>query len=538
MAIAGVVIEDLVLEVCHAPGAGALVLGGAMAGYRRFADAVSEGAHFPYSIVGVTHDDEWETGTGTLDGEGRLVRSPVASSAGGAAVDFSSGEKHIGLTPGADWLNAVNDHGHDVVGIEGLAEALAGKQAASGELSAIAALATTAFGRGALCQADAAACRGYIGAGTVTSVAGSGGTTGLTIDGGPVSAGGTLTLGGTLALAHGGTGASDAAGARAALGLGSAATHAAIDFLSTAGGTISGNMSLNPAASGSGGGIQIECVANSLAQMTLTSYRTHATSVHAAIVGNAAYGTLASPSPVGAANANMMEISARPYRASSSGFVQSARLTFYSTAAHSDSNLGVYLGIDLTPDGSTTRAQVARFDAGVGLTVTGTVRPDADNSRSLGEAARRWSVVYAGTGTINTSDGQAKCGVGAVDDALLDAWGQVEWRQYRFIEAVDRKGDAARWHVGLVAQAVRDAIDTALGEGAAVRLGLLCFDAWEAQAAVVDDDGRHVQSARPAGNRWGLRYDECLALEAAWQRRRMDRIETRIAALEASNAAG
>jgi len=52
------------------------------------------------------------------------------------------------------------------------------------------------------------------GAGTVTSVDASGGTTGLTFSGGPVTGAGTLTLAGTLAVASGGTGATDAATAR------------------------------------------------------------------------------------------------------------------------------------------------------------------------------------------------------------------------------------------------------------------------------------------------------------------------------------
>jgi hypothetical protein len=61
------------------------------------------------------------------------------------------------------------------------------------------------------------------GVGTVTSVDGSGGTTGLTLTGGPITAAGTLTLGGTLAIDSGGTGAVNAADARTNLGLGSAA---------------------------------------------------------------------------------------------------------------------------------------------------------------------------------------------------------------------------------------------------------------------------------------------------------------------------
>jgi hypothetical protein len=44
--------------------------------------------------------------------------------------------------------------------------------------------------------------------GTVTSVAVSGGTTGLTTSGGPITTSGTITIAGTLALANGGTGAS------------------------------------------------------------------------------------------------------------------------------------------------------------------------------------------------------------------------------------------------------------------------------------------------------------------------------------------
>jgi hypothetical protein len=46
--------------------------------------------------------------------------------------------------------------------------------------------------------------------GTVTSVDGSGGTTGLTLTGGPITSSGTLTLGGTLGVANGGTGTATA----------------------------------------------------------------------------------------------------------------------------------------------------------------------------------------------------------------------------------------------------------------------------------------------------------------------------------------
>jgi hypothetical protein len=61
------------------------------------------------------------------------------------------------------------------------------------------------------------AASGTAGSGTVTSVAVSGGTTGLTVTGSPVTTAGTITLAGTLAVANGGTAGTTAATARANL---------------------------------------------------------------------------------------------------------------------------------------------------------------------------------------------------------------------------------------------------------------------------------------------------------------------------------
>ena len=77
------------------------------------------------------------------------------------------------------------------------------------------------------------------GSGTVTSIDVSGGTTGLTTSGGPVTGSGTITLAGTLAIANGGTGSTTASAARTALGLGTMATQAA-SAVAITGGTING----------------------------------------------------------------------------------------------------------------------------------------------------------------------------------------------------------------------------------------------------------------------------------------------------------
>ena len=77
------------------------------------------------------------------------------------------------------------------------------------------------------------------GIGTVTSVAVSGGTTGLTTSGGPITAAGTITIGGTLNVANGGTGATTAAGARANLSAAKSGANTDITSVALTTGTIS-----------------------------------------------------------------------------------------------------------------------------------------------------------------------------------------------------------------------------------------------------------------------------------------------------------
>ena len=125
---------DLVREACWASGAGDLALGGAIAGHRRFADAVPPGARFHYCIAGVTHAGEWEVGEGRLGSGDTLLRAPVASSAGPAeepgtaeAVSFSPGLKTVALTVAADWFARKEAGVADISDVAGLGEALAAK---------------------------------------------------------------------------------------------------------------------------------------------------------------------------------------------------------------------------------------------------------------------------------------------------------------------------------------------------------------------------------------------------------------------------
>ncbi len=81
-------------------------------------------------------------------------------------------------------------------------------------------------------------------AGTVTSVSGSGGTTGLTLTGGPITSTGTLTLGGTLIVGNGGTGAATLTNHGVVLGQGTSAV--AVTAVGTTGQILTGVTGADP----------------------------------------------------------------------------------------------------------------------------------------------------------------------------------------------------------------------------------------------------------------------------------------------------
>lgn len=163
--------------------------------------------------------------------------------------------------------------------------------------------------------------------------------------------------------------------------------------------------------------------------------------------------------------------------------------------------------------------------------------PWADNVYSLGTGGNRPSVIFAGSGTINTSDETEKTAIVAVPDAVLDAWGDVEWSEYSF------KG-GKRTHHGLISQRVADCF-TKRGLNP-FQYGIICVDKWDAAGALLepdidqngkphlDADGkpqmREIRPARAAGERWGVRYDEAMALESAWQRREIARLKAKLPA--------
>lgn len=190
-----------------------------------------------------------------------------------------------------------------------------------------------------------------------------------------------------------------------------------------------------------------------------------------------------------------------------------------------------------TPDGAATPAERLR------VTNAGVVQPGADNTQTLGAAAKRWSVVYAGTGTINTSDRGAKQDVRTVDAgddgrALLGVARRLSDRMssYRMKDAVAQKGDDARIHHGVTAQDVEAAFKA---EGLdPARYGVWCRDEWpetveRTSVPLPRRKGerptyQEVETVIPAGEALGVRYEELFALMFAGLNARVAALEERL----------
>lgn len=93
------VLADRVLETTTTTGSGTLSLAGAAVGYQSFSTGVGNGNQTYYTIS-LPNANEWEVGIGTYTSVGdTLSRDTVlASSASGAKVSFSAGNKQVFVT--------------------------------------------------------------------------------------------------------------------------------------------------------------------------------------------------------------------------------------------------------------------------------------------------------------------------------------------------------------------------------------------------------------------------------------------------------
>jgi hypothetical protein len=123
--------------------------------------------------------------------------------------------------------------------------------------------------------------------------------------------------------------------------------------------------------------------------------------------------------------------------------------------------------------------------------------PNVDNVMACGFSSYRWTVVYATTGTINTSDANQKTEIADLTAAELAVARRIKglFKTFKFKDAVASKGIAARKHVGVLAQDVQAAF---AAEGLdAEGYGIFCSDVVDGETIL------------------GVRYEELLAFVIA-----------------------
>jgi hypothetical protein len=145
--------------------------------------------------------------------------------------------------------------------------------------------------------------------------------------------------------------------------------------------------------------------------------------------------------------------------------------------------------------------------------------------QDLGSGTYKWRNIYATNGTIQTSDERHKQQIQPIEDAIFRAWAKVEFVKFKMNDAVAKKGNAARWHFGVIDQRIKEAFES---EGLdAFEYGILCYDEWDDEFETVkDEDGNVIETRKvnDAGNIYSVRYDEALALECAYLRNKLNNL--------------
>ena len=160
-----------------------------------------------------------------------------------------------------------------------------------------------------------------------------------------------------------------------------------------------------------------------------------------------------------------------------------------------------------------------------------TFYPNENSTYLLGASSLRWKEIWCTQSSINSSsDERLKDNIKDIPNDILDVWEDVHWNQFQFKDAMQEKGSNARIHSGLVAQH----IDTIFkNHNLDVNdYGFFLYDSWDATEEERDENGNITQEAIPAGDSYGLRYTECLAIEAAYQRRKVKQLEEKNKTLE------
>ncbi|HDV1094891.1 TPA: hypothetical protein RH039_000578 [Escherichia coli] len=153
------------------------------------------------------------------------------------------------------------------------------------------------------------------------------------------------------------------------------------------------------------------------------------------------------------------------------------------------------------------------------------IAPVDDNVKAIGQPSNRCSVIYAGTGSINTSDETLKTRydiLNAERNAAIEIKSVIY--KFKFNDSINHKGiESSRYHFGVGAQTVGDILRKhGLNPE---QYAFWCYDEWPdvwdeeviTEESTDPDTGEKIYSqyktgdmilVKKAGGRYGIRYDE------------------------------
>lgn len=199
--------------------------------------------------------------------------------------------------------------------------------------------------------------------------------------------------------------------------------------------------------------------------------------------------------------------------------------------------------------------------------------PNADNTVNIGDPTRRYRDIFTSTGVVVTSDGTMKTQPRSFNSDELEAAiaiGELIGI-YKWLYAIESKGDEAREHIGPTVQSVIEVLKAHNLDP--FNYGFICHDRWEREViehpailgspeipafegspAVYDENNNLVKEEIPpragvpaiegkeawteiieAGERYAFRYDELLMFITRGYLEKQKRLEDRIKALESNS---
>jgi hypothetical protein len=160
----------------------------------------------------------------------------------------------------------------------------------------------------------------------------------------------------------------------------------------------------------------------------------------------------------------------------------------------------------------TTAGATTSFAENGDISFSGNLFPILNGAYDLGTSSLKWQDVYSTTGAFNGSDANLKQDIEELSEAekrvAVAAKGLL--KKYRLKQAVEEKGENARYHFGIVAQELQAAFEA---EGLdPMKYGIIAVNTWYEKT---EDGKRYVSKTQEQGyqqvTEMSVRYSELLA---------------------------